>query len=71
MNSMDKHSNLFEMKGWHMDGEDRGCCHYSPCVLLGGVMVPPGDIVAADGDGMNVVPPGNIDPAAEIAWEIL
>jgi len=39
-------------------------------VTVGGVLVRPGDMVVADGDGMVVVPREHADRVAEIAWDI-
>jgi len=39
-------------------------------VTVGGVMVRPGDMVVADGDGVVVVPREHTDRVAEIAWDI-
>ena len=39
-------------------------------VTVGGVMVRPGDMVVADGDGVVVVPREHADRVAEIAWDI-
>jgi regulator of RNase E activity RraA len=39
-------------------------------VVVGGVMVRPGDFVVADGDGVVVVPRQHLDRVAEIAWDI-
>ncbi len=39
-------------------------------VTVGGVMVRPGDMVVADGDGVVVVPHEHLDRVAEIAWDI-
>jgi regulator of RNase E activity RraA len=39
-------------------------------VTVGGVMVRPGDMVVADGDGVVVVPHEYVDRVAEIAWDI-
>ncbi|MCC6857391.1 MAG: RraA family protein [Bryobacterales bacterium] len=39
-------------------------------VVVGGVLVRPGDFVVADGDGVVVVPRQHLDRVAEIAWDI-
>lgn len=39
-------------------------------VVVGGVMVRPGDFVVADGDGVVVIPRQHVDRVAEIAWDI-
>ncbi len=39
-------------------------------VVVGGVMVRPGDFIVADGDGVVVVPREHLDKVAEIAWDI-
>ncbi len=39
-------------------------------VVVGGVLVRPGDFVVADGDGVVVVPREHVDRVAEIAWDI-
>jgi regulator of RNase E activity RraA len=39
-------------------------------VTVGGVMVRPGDMVVADGDGIVVVPREQAERVAEIAWDI-
>ncbi|MBI1895154.1 MAG: RraA family protein [Acidobacteria bacterium] len=39
-------------------------------VVVGGVLVRPGDFVVADGDGVVVVPRQHVDRVAEIAWDI-
>jgi regulator of RNase E activity RraA len=39
-------------------------------VTVGGVLVRPGDMVVADGDGVVVVPREHIDEVARIAWDI-
>jgi len=39
-------------------------------VVVGGVLVRPGDFVVADGDGVVVVPRQHLDKVAEIAWDI-
>ncbi len=39
-------------------------------VVVGGVMVRPGDVIVADGDGVVVVPRQYVDKVAEIAWDI-
>lgn len=39
-------------------------------VVVGGVMVRPGDFVVADGDGVVVVPRQHLDKVLEIAWDI-
>ena len=39
-------------------------------VVVGGVMVRPGDFIVADGDGVVVVPRQHVDRVAEIAWDI-
>ena len=37
---------------------------------MGGVLVRPGDLVVADGDGVIVVPRERVDETAKIAWDI-
>jgi regulator of RNase E activity RraA len=39
-------------------------------VTVGSVLVRPGDMVVADGDGIVVVPREHVDKVAEIAWDI-
>jgi regulator of RNase E activity RraA len=39
-------------------------------VVVGGVLVRPGDFVVADGDGVAVVPRQHLERVAEIAWDI-
>lgn len=39
-------------------------------VVVGGVLVRPGDFIVADGDGVVVVPREHVDRVAEIAWDI-
>lgn len=39
-------------------------------VVVGGVLVRPGDFVVADGDGVVVVPRQHLDKVADIAWDI-
>ena len=39
-------------------------------VVVGGVLVRPGDFVVADGDGVVVVPRQHLERVAEIAWDI-
>jgi regulator of RNase E activity RraA len=39
-------------------------------VVVGGVLVRPGDFVVADGDGVVVVPRQHLDEVARIAWDI-
>ncbi len=39
-------------------------------VSVGGVLVRPGDMVVADGDGVIVVPREHVDRVAEIAWKV-
>jgi regulator of RNase E activity RraA len=39
-------------------------------IAVGGVLVRPGDLVVADGDGVIVVPRERVDETAKIAWDI-
>lgn len=39
-------------------------------VVVGGVLVRPGDFVVADGDGVVVVPREQVDEVAKIAWDV-
>jgi regulator of RNase E activity RraA len=39
-------------------------------IVVGGVLVRPGDMIVADGDGVIVVPREQIDEVAKIAWDI-
>jgi regulator of RNase E activity RraA len=39
-------------------------------VVVGGVLVRPGDLVVGDGDGVIVVPREHVDEVAKIAWDI-
>jgi regulator of RNase E activity RraA len=39
-------------------------------VTVGGVLVRPGDMVVADGDGVVVVPREHVDEVAKISWDI-
>ncbi len=39
-------------------------------VVVGGVLVRPGDLIVADGDGVIVVPREHVDEVATIAWDI-
>jgi regulator of RNase E activity RraA len=39
-------------------------------VVVGGVLVRPGDLIVADGDGVIVVPREHVEEVATIAWDI-
>jgi regulator of RNase E activity RraA len=39
-------------------------------VVVGGVLVRPGDMIVADGDGVIAVPREHIDSVLDIAWDI-
>ena len=39
-------------------------------IVVGGVLVRPGDFIVADGDGVIVVPREHVDEVAKIAWDI-